>query len=532
MATFKGVAYARYSSDKQQESSITVQLAEIRRFCEKHNIELIHEYVDEAQTGTNANRKDFQQMVRDAQKREFQFIIVHRMDRWARNVDDGRYYKKYFARLGIKMVSTIEEFDETPEGEFFELMSMGMAELYSKKLARESVAGKLANARECKVHGGMPLLGYRVQNKHYVIDEAEAKIVRIIFDLFLKGYGYVKIRKYLVANGYKRSDGREFTAHFYDILRNRKYIGEYVYNRALEKDPDGKRNNHKSKNAGEIIRIPGGMPRIIDDSTFFRVQEIMDERKHKRTSYAISKNFLLTGMINCGICGKAICGNSRTNTGCLPEYRCNGREKSCGFKMIKAIYLEDYILNLLNNCLFRQENSENLNELIKICYIRTYEKLRLEREKILEKIAELEEMIESNYEKITQDSMKSMRKYLEEENAELRWEISELEHKQTLVEEKVKRLPELKKRVIQKNVEAYVAKLKNSDTSLLREVLLELIHNIVIDNDTVKTTISLQRLLGGNEPILATVIEKRDNVAQLVNHRRQKLTFASLEISL
>ena len=92
MATFKGVAYARYSSDKQQESSITVQLAEIQRFCEKHNIRLIHEYVDEAQTGTNANRKDFQQMVRDAQKREFQFIIVHRMDSWARNVDDGRYF--------------------------------------------------------------------------------------------------------------------------------------------------------------------------------------------------------------------------------------------------------------------------------------------------------------------------------------------------------------------------------------------------------------------------------------------------------
>ena len=69
MATFKGVAYARYSSDKQQESSITVQLAEIRQFCEKHNIELIHEYVDEAQSGTTANRIDFQQMVRDAESK-------------------------------------------------------------------------------------------------------------------------------------------------------------------------------------------------------------------------------------------------------------------------------------------------------------------------------------------------------------------------------------------------------------------------------------------------------------------------------
>ena len=532
MATFKGVAYARYSSDKQQESSITVQLAEIRRFCEKHNIELIHEYVDEAQTGTNANRKDFQQMVRDAQKREFQFIIVHRMDRWARNVDDGRYYKKYFARLGIKMVSTIEEFDETPEGEFFELMSMGMAELYSKKLARESVAGKLANARECKVHGGMPLLGYRVQNKHYVIDEAEAEIVRIIFDLFLKGYGYVKIRKHLVTNGYKRSDGREFSAHFYDILRNRKYIGEYVYNRALEKDADGKRNNHRNKSAGEIIRIPGGMPRIIDDSTFFRVQEIMDERKHKRTSFATSKNYLLSGMIECGVCGKAICGNSREKCGGHSEYRCNGREKACSFKAIKAVYLEDYILNLLNNCLFRQENAENLSELIKICYIRTHEKLQRERDLIIERTAELEEMVESNYRKFDQDSMKSLRKYLEEQNAELRWEISELDHKMNLLEDRMMRFPAFKEKVIRKSVETYVERLKVSDMNLLRNELSDLIHHIVIDNETVRITLCLHRLLNGNEPILATIIEKRDNVAQLINHRKQNLVFASLVVSL
>ena len=159
MVQLEGVAYARYSSDRQQESSIVVQLAEIRRFCERHNINLVREYIDEAQTGTNANRKSFQEMIQDAQKKQFRFVIVHRMDRWARNVDDARHYKKYLRKYGIKVVSTIEEFDETPEGEFFELMSMGMAELYSKKLARECRAGLLANAREGKALGGMPLLG-------------------------------------------------------------------------------------------------------------------------------------------------------------------------------------------------------------------------------------------------------------------------------------------------------------------------------------------------------------------------------------
>ena len=201
------------------------------------------------------------------------------MDRWARNVDDARYYKKYFAKFGIKVVSAIEEFDETPEGEFFELMSMGMAELYSKKLSREAKAGKLANARQGKIHGGTPLLGYKVKNKYYVVDEEEAEAVRIIFDMVAQGYGYTAIRNHLNANGYRRADGRLFTAHFSDILRNRKYIGEYVYNRSAYRARGVEYNNHSQKEESEIIRIPGAMPRIIDDETFYKVQRILDERQ-------------------------------------------------------------------------------------------------------------------------------------------------------------------------------------------------------------------------------------------------------------
>ena len=79
MRNYTAVAYARYSSDKQQESSITVQIGAIRKFCETHQINRIREYIDEAQTGTNANRKEFQQMIADAKNRVFQFVIVHRM---------------------------------------------------------------------------------------------------------------------------------------------------------------------------------------------------------------------------------------------------------------------------------------------------------------------------------------------------------------------------------------------------------------------------------------------------------------------
>ena len=531
MAELIGVAYARYSSDKQQESSITVQLAEARRFCERHNIRLIHEYIDEAQTGTNANRVEFQQMVRDAQNREFQFIVVHRMDRWARNVDDGRYYKKYFSRLGIKMVSAVEEFDETPEGEFFELMSMGMAELYSKKLARESVAGKLANARECKIHGGVPALGYRVKGKHYVIDEGEAEVVRLIFDLFLKGYGYSKIRKYLNSHGYTRSDGRPFTAHFYDVLRNRKYIGEYVYNRSLEKDMDGKRNHHKDKAPSEIIRIPGGMPRIIDDVTFFRVQAIMDDRKHYRQVYSENKKFLLSGMIECGMCGGAVCGSSRSSNGPV-EYRCNRRERECKAKSIRAEYIEDYLYRLFNNCLFSLENTEKLKELIRICYMQAHEKLEAEKWELNGKIEEYREQIQDNLRQMAEDSMKTMRKYLSDRNCELNWEIGKLEQAKIILEERLDNYPEFSYKKVSGQVSMYLNQLRSNDSGVLKKLYSDLIRKVILTNDVVKVVLNLHRLLDSYEPINATIIEKRDNVAQLVHHRRINLDFHNLTVQI
>lgn len=526
MQKIKAVAYARFSSDKQQESSITVQLAEINRFCNSHNIELIYEYVDEAQTGTNSNRKSFQQMVNDAPLKQFKFIIVHRMDRWARNVDDSRYYKKYFAKYGIKIISALEEFDETPEGEFFELMSMGMAELYSKKLARECVAGKIANAKECKIHGGLPLLGYKVQGKHYVIDENEAEAVKLIFDLTLQGYGYSKIRNYLNSNGFVRSDGRPYSAHFYDILRNRKYIGEYIYNKSY-----GKKNLHKAKKESEIIRIPNGLPRIIDDITFFKVQEILDERKERALSNNSKRKYLLSGLTRCGYCGKAFCGTIMThNDNVYYTYKCNSREKNCSAKAINAIHLEEYIFKLFENCLFRRENLPSLTELVKICYIKSLDKIQLELLEIKKRISKNQEFIRENEEKAEQEEMKAFRKYIAEQNCQILWETNELEHKQLLLEERLALFPEFKEKKLSQNVKNYIERLSAKSKDSLRKTLCELLHIIVIDNDKIELTINLHRLINGVEPMRATIIENRDAVARMWCHHRQIFAFSELSV--
>ncbi|MBQ9355283.1 MAG: recombinase family protein [Clostridia bacterium] len=533
MPYFTAVAYARYSSDKQQESSITVQIGAIRKFCASHKIHLLNEYIDEAQTGTNANRKEFQQMIVDAKQRQFQFVIVHRMDRWARNVDDARYYKKYLAKYGIKIISAIEEFDETPEGEFFELMSMGMAELYSKKLAREAAAGKIANAREGKVHGGTPLLGYKVKNKRYVIEEKETEAVKIIFDMAAKGIGYEKIRDYLNANGYRHSDGRLFTACLHDILTNRKYIGEYVYNRSVSKDIDGKRNNHKNKPESEIIRLKDGIPRIIDDRTFYKVQEIIKQRAKTHSFPRENRKRLLSGIIRCGICGRAVSGSSYTGRFKIRyhSYKCNSKGQ-CDCKSINADYLEDYIYDLILNCLFAPENLSNLEELIKLAYIKSYENLQKKQDGFDTEIRELKSYIQSSAERLKADEAKAIQKYIENEIASMKWQLQEVEHNKQMLLEQISLYPKFSIRIIKNKIKRIKERMIDRDFTELQKVYNELIQAVVIDNDNVEIRFKMQTLLDSFEPITVSIFEKRDNIARPENHHKITYTFSQLTVKV
>lgn len=529
------VAYARYSSDKQQESSIVVQLSAIHRFCETHNIELIREYIDEAQTGTNANRKSFQKMIADAQERTFQLVIVHRMDRWARNVDDARYYKKVLAKYGVKVVSSIEEFDETPEGEFFELMSLGMAELYSKKLAREASAGKIANAREGKAHGGTPLLGYMVKNKRYVLDEKEAEAVKIIFSLFAEGYSYTYIRDYLNDHGYRHSDGRLFSKHFYDILTNRKYLGEYIYNRASAKDVCGQRNNHKSKKENEIIRIKGAMPQIVDDKTFDKVQRILSRRKKGAVGMTGKpRKYLLSGLLSCKDCNRSICGTSRSSHRHkeLTYSPHTDGSISCTTKSINSTYLDDYIHIILCKTLLLPGNREKLVALAKECYLHSFDRIRENREKMREKVKETEKLLQEKAKSLTQETSKVLFDCIEDEIEDLTIELKKQRFEQEFVEEEILKYPTFNAKVIEANAKKYREQLSTCIMEEEQKALKALIAKIQINNEVIEVELNFGALLGTFHYITCTLIEKRDSVALLNQHCNINYKFEELRIRL
>ena len=92
------VIYARYSSDNQTEQSIEGQLRVCEEYAQKNNILILDTYIDRAMTGTNDLRAEFQRMIKDSSKKEWQHIIVYKIDRFSRNKYETAKYKKNIKR--------------------------------------------------------------------------------------------------------------------------------------------------------------------------------------------------------------------------------------------------------------------------------------------------------------------------------------------------------------------------------------------------------------------------------------------------
>lgn len=359
--------YCRYSSSAQDDGySIEAQQKAIANFALTNGYDIQYSYIDRAKTGTNANRPEFQRMMKDAKAGLFDVIIIHKIDRFSRNRYDFAMYEAHLSICGVKLISVTENFGEGVEADLMKGFHELFADYYSKNLSRE-VRKSLDIISSQGLHcGGSPPLGYDVADKKLVINESEAEIVRLIFDMYSKKYTYNDMAKELNARGYTTKSGNAFSvSSFNSILTQRKYIGEYVYNRRVSKNLVGKYNSHANKPEEEIVRIPNGVPRIIDDETFNKVQARLDQNKRKVGTYKSKSHYLLSGLIVCGKCGFHYQGNSRRGgSGTIySSYRCGRKQNhkiGCGNKEIEKNKLENFVIEQLQNYLFSDEAIEEI----------------------------------------------------------------------------------------------------------------------------------------------------------------------------
>ncbi len=325
----KAVIYARYSSDNQREESIEGQVRECQSFAERKGYTVIRTYIDRALSGTRAdNRPEFQQMISDSTLREFQYVIVWKIDRFSRDKFDSVKYKYALKSSGVSVISATEPIDGSPEGQMMESVFEGISVYYIKDLAQKTSRGMTENAIKGKFNGGTLTFGYTIdENHHFQLDPVNAPIVLDVFTRYSEGETIRSILDDI--NSKMSNNGRKFTYHFLNwTLNNRRYLGEYKFQDTV--------NNE-------------AIPPIVTQELFDKCQHRLNVNKHKAGSFKKNKEkYLLTGKIFCGICGATISGISGTGK-CKSIYRyykcMNVKKHKCNKKPVQKELIENIVLN-------------------------------------------------------------------------------------------------------------------------------------------------------------------------------------------
>ena len=327
----KAVIYARYSSDNQREESIEGQIRECTAFAEKNGITILRHYIDRAFSAKTDNRPEFQNMIKDSGKRLFDMILVWKLDRFARNRYDSARYKAALKKNGVRVVSATESISNGADGILLESMLEGMAEYYSADLSEKVIRGMTENALKCVFNGGTRPIGYVIdEEQHFQIDQTTAPFVLEAFKRYDDGATMTEIRDWLNEQGLKNTRGKPMNYNSVQhLLNNRRYIGEYVYRDTV---------------------IPDGIPAIIPQDLFDRVQEKLAKNKKAPARHKAEDDYLLTTKLFCGYCGAYLCGESGTShTGNVHHYyKCVSVKKKradCRKKSVKKEWIEDLVVS-------------------------------------------------------------------------------------------------------------------------------------------------------------------------------------------
>ena len=364
--------YCRKSTTGQREESIEAQQRAIVAYAAAMGYQLVHIYKDHGNSGRSGERPEFQQMLQDAVPAGVQFIIVHKLDRFFRNAERQTLIEAQLRRQGIHVLSASEHFDDTPQGQFMRNITKAINQWYSANLATEVMKGMRENAMGARNTGGPPPLGYAVDKTtgKFVLQPTEAAAVQMIFRMYRQGCGYTEIIDALNAAGHVTRRGRPFGKNsLYDILRNEKYTGTYVWNRLAPADPDGRTNRRNLKPRSEWVCVEGGMPQIITPEEFKEVQAEMNNRKHRSAAYTAKAFYLLSGLVYCGGCGGSMSGEAHRykSHGKPVEYRyytCSAKKRLHAdgehARPVPAASLEGAVVDYLQRVIFNPANMDTL----------------------------------------------------------------------------------------------------------------------------------------------------------------------------
>lgn len=378
----KCAVYARVSTDKQEES-IGHQVSLLREFAKQRDIgDIPDDYIYE-DTGVSATsvsiwaRPAMKQLLDAAEKGLFQVVLFKGISRFSRSTEEALSVLGRLKAKGLRVISYEEGYDsQKDDTNLIFTIHSAVAEYEAEKLGVRVRLGNKEKARR-GMWVGSPPFGYDLVDRKLEVNEEEAEIVRMIFQMYTKeGKGSFKISQYLNEHRLLKKSGRLWSRKTVtDVLKNEVYTGKIVYNKLKQsRVPDYDSNEQGKKKwvavrneKDEWIIAEGSHDPIVDERTFKRAQELLSERRTRRD--APNAKHPLSGILKCGRCGANhhVLSTARRKKNyryyICRTYATYGRDY-CSQQNTNADAIEDYVVGRLGEQLRRVYNQGEANALV------------------------------------------------------------------------------------------------------------------------------------------------------------------------
>ena len=497
--------YVRVSTDEQAKegASIPAQLRILNAQAVLKGADDVVEYVDDGYSAKNLNRPAVQRLIADCNARKLDMVLVWKSDRLTRNLRDLlMLVEDVFEGNSVEFASAMEPIDTSnPAGRLMLNVLGAFAQSERETTSLRTKTVMLEQAKLGKHLGGRPPYGYAVTpDMFYEIVPREAEAVRMAFEIKASGGSYSEIIAALDAAGHKTRSGTSFERNtLYDMLRNEKYTGTYIYNRAAAAGKDGRRNNRASKPESEIERIPGGMPAIIPIELWEAVRSMSQEGKALGGKNSAKNIYLLSGIVRCGGCGKnmAIANGGKNRDGSYWRvYRCKD-------KCVKGVEYQKLEACVLNYLISAASDGDIVQRTLDLAdQFNTYA-TEDSQETIAPMRAALAEMQRER------DNLLKLAAKSDDPPASLLQEIQRRDQEISLQKEKISKA-ELAASLIDKNeIMDHFRRLigiRELDKAEQKTVVKEIVDSVTIYDDRIDISITT-RTAGGPDPIRAVMVK-------------------------
>lgn len=359
--------YTRVSTAMQIDGySLDAQKSRMKAFAEFNDYEIVGEYEDAGKSGKSIEgRLEFNRMMEDIKSGQdgVSYVLVFKLSRFGRNAADVLSTLQVMQDFGVNLICVEDGIDSSKDaGKLMISVLSAVAEIERENIRVQTMEGRIQKAREGKWNGGFAPYGYSLEKGQLLINEEEAKAIRVIFDQYVHtDMGANGLAKYLENHGIHKIQRQNGKNPLFDaslirrILKNPVYCGKIAYGRRRTEKVHGTRNDYKLVEQDDYLLVDGLHEGIVTEELWHEAQVklLAQAKKYEKVNHGKdNKIHLLSGIVKCPICGAGMYGNKSikhksdgTKYKDFFYYGCKHRTMTRGHKCDYKKHVNEELLN-------------------------------------------------------------------------------------------------------------------------------------------------------------------------------------------